>query len=61
MINSSLAGTYDFFKEGDILTEKFIDNLSPEQQEISDQLNRRTEFMVLNPEEINIMKTESPK
>ncbi len=60
-INRSLSETYDFLKEGDILTEEFIEKLTPEQQEISDQLNRRTDFMILNPKEINIMKTESPK
>ena len=30
-----------------MLTEEFIDKLTPEQQEIGDQINRRTEFKVL--------------
>lgn len=46
-INKKLAKQFDFLKEGDILTEEFILQLTPEQQEIADQLNRRTEFKVL--------------
>ncbi|MCK9343528.1 MAG: OmpA family protein, partial [Massilibacteroides sp.] len=42
-----LAKTYDFLKEKDVLTEEFILKLTPEQQEIADQLNRRTEFKVI--------------
>jgi peptidoglycan-associated lipoprotein len=33
--------------EGDILTEAFILPLPPDQQEVADQLNRRTEFKVM--------------
>lgn len=36
-----------FLKEGDVLTEEFITNLPPEQQEICNAVNRRTEFKVL--------------
>ncbi len=36
-----------FLKEGDVLTEEFIKNLPPEQQEICNAINRRTEFKVL--------------
>ena len=36
-----------WLKEGDVLTEEFIKNLAPEKQEICNQLNRRTEFIVL--------------
>ncbi len=46
-INKKLARQYDFLKEGDVLTEEFILKLTPEQQAIADQLNRRTEFKVL--------------
>lgn len=46
-INKRMAKQYDFLKEGDVLTEEFILALTPEQQEIADQLNRRTEFKVL--------------
>ncbi|MBO7496034.1 MAG: OmpA family protein [Salinivirgaceae bacterium] len=35
-----------FLKEGDILTESFIKRLTEEQQEICNQLNRRTDFVV---------------
>ena len=34
-------------KENDVLTEELIRQLTPEQQEICNQLNRRTEFRVL--------------
>lgn len=46
-INKKLAKSFDFLKEGDVLTEEFILTLTPEQQEMADQINRRTEFKVL--------------
>lgn len=46
-ITKKLAKQFDFLKEEDVLTEEFILNLTPEQQEIADQINRRTEFKVL--------------
>ncbi len=46
-INKKMAKNYDFLNEGDVLTEEFIEKLTPEQQEIADQINRRTEFKVL--------------
>ena len=46
-INKKMAKQYDFLNEGDVLTEEFILSLTPEQQEIADQINRRTEFKVL--------------
>ena len=39
---------YPQFKEGDVLTEEYISNLPPEDQEAADQVNRRTEFHVLS-------------
>jgi len=42
-----LAERYPFLKEGDVLTPEFISRLPKEQQEICNQLNRRTEFLVL--------------
>ncbi len=39
---------YPQFSEGTVLTEEFIETLSPEDQEIADQINRRTEFQVLS-------------
>ena len=46
-INKKMAKQFDFLKEGDVLTEEFILALPPEQQEIADQINRRTEFKLL--------------
>jgi peptidoglycan-associated lipoprotein len=45
-ITARIAEKYDFLKEGDILNETFVEALTPEQQEIADQINRRTEFQV---------------
>ncbi|WP_291530060.1 OmpA family protein [Bacteroides sp. UBA939] len=39
--------TAPFLKESDVLTEEFIKNLPPEQQEICNAINRRTEFRVV--------------
>ena len=48
-ISPKLAEQYEFLNEGDVLTEEFIKNLeSEEQQEVCNQLNRRTEFQVLS-------------
>jgi len=47
VINKRMAERFDFLNEGDVLTEEFILELTPEQQEIADQINRRTEFKVL--------------
>ena len=46
-VTKKLAETYDFLKENDVLTEEFVLKLTPEQQEICNALNRRTEFKVL--------------
>ena len=47
-VTRDLAKQYDFLKRGDELTEAFINNLTPEQQEIARAINRRTEFRVLS-------------
>lgn len=47
-ITKRLAREYPQFKEGDVLTEEYIENLSEEDQEAADQINRRTEFQVLS-------------
>ena len=47
VINKKMAKNYDFLNEGDVLTEEFILTPTPAQQEIADQINRRTEFKVL--------------
>lgn len=46
-IRKKLTETYKFLKEGDVLTKEFIIKLKPDEQEICNQLNRRTEFIVL--------------
>ena len=46
-IRKRLTERYPFLKENDELTEEFIKRLTPEQQELCNQLNRRTEFRVL--------------
>ena len=46
-IKRKVAERYPFLKEGDVLTEAYITTLSEEQQEQCNQLNRRTEFIVL--------------
>ena len=38
---------YPWMKENDVLTEEYIKKLNEEQQEVCNQLNRRTEFIVL--------------
>jgi peptidoglycan-associated lipoprotein len=45
-VTEKMAEENDFLHEGDILTEEFILQLTPGQQEIADQYNRRTEFKV---------------
>lgn len=47
-VTKRIARLYPQFKEGDILTEKFIKTLSEEDQQAADQINRRTEFSVLS-------------
>ena len=47
-IKRKVAERYPFLKEGDVLTEEFVLGLKEaEQQEQCNQLNRRTEFLVL--------------
>lgn len=47
-VKKKLTERYLWLKEGDVLTEDFIKSLKdPKQQDICNQLNRRTEFSVL--------------
>ena len=46
-VRKKLTEKYPWLKEGDVLTEEFIKKLDEEKQEICNQLNRRTEFIVL--------------
>lgn len=47
VVNRKLTETYPFLHENDTLTEAYILKLPPEQQEVCNALNRRTEFRVL--------------
>ena len=47
-ITKKLARLYPQFKEGDVLTEEYILALPEADQEVADQINRRTEFQVLS-------------
>lgn len=47
-ITKRLAREFPQFEEGQTLDEAFILTLSPEDQEVADQINRRTEFQVLS-------------
>ena len=47
-VTKKIAGKYPFLKEGDVLSEDFINALSTNQdKEICHQLNRRSEFAVM--------------
>lgn len=46
-IRKKLTEKYPWLKENDVLTEDFIKKLDKDKQEICNQLNRRTEFIVL--------------
>ena len=46
-IRKKLTEKYPFLKEDDVLTEEYIKTLKEDEQEQCNQLNRRTEFIVL--------------
>lgn len=46
IVTRGVIKRFNFLKEGDVLTPEFIDTLDEEQQEMADQINRRTEFKV---------------
>ena len=48
VITKRLAREFPQFKEGDTLDEAYIEALSEEDQEVADQIDRRTEFQVLS-------------
>lgn len=51
VVSRRTAEAYPFLPAGSVLTEDFIAQLaSPEEQAVCDQLNRRTEFQVIDPE-----------
>lgn len=47
-IRKKLTEKYTFLKENDVLTEEYVRTFTPEEQEICNQLNRRTEFKVIS-------------
>ena len=46
-VRKKMLERYPWLKEGDVLTEEFIKKLDKDKQEICNQINRRTEFIVL--------------
>ena len=46
-VSKKMLESFDFLKEGDVLSKDYIEKLPNEQQEICNSLNRRTEFRVL--------------
>ena len=60
-VTRKMAKQYDFLKRNDILTEEFILKLTPEQQEIANAINRRTEFRVLSTDFIERFDAEPEK
>ena len=47
VVDEELVKQYKYFKVGDVLTEQYIIKLNKEQQEVANQINRRTDFSVL--------------
>jgi peptidoglycan-associated lipoprotein len=46
-VSKNMAKQYEFLPEGQVLDVEFVEKLSPQEQDIADQINRRTEFKVL--------------
>lgn len=64
-VRKKMTEKYPFLKENDVLTEEFIKTLPEDQQEICNQINRRTEFIVLRTtygmfDKKNTLVPESP-
>ena len=66
-VRKKLTEKYPWLKENDVLTEDFIKKLDKDKQEICNQLNRRTEFIVLRTtygmfdEKGNLKNSPKPK
>ena len=58
VVDEEIAKKYNFLKVGDILTEEYIKKLNNQQQEIANQINRRTEFSILSNDYGIEVKTE---
>jgi peptidoglycan-associated lipoprotein len=52
VVDEKILENYPFLELDDVLTESFIEQLQPEQQEQAHQINRRTEFRVLSTDYI---------
>ena len=61
VVTREIAKQYDFLKRNDELTEDFIKKLTPEQQQIANAINRRTEFRVLSTDFIEKFDAEPEK
>lgn len=59
VVNSKIAAAFDFLKEGDVLTGDFINSLpTEEEQEAAHEINRRTEFKIVEgPTSVTIKRT----
>jgi len=51
-VDEKILENFSFLNLGDVLTESFINQLEPSQQEQAHQINRRTEFRVLSTDYI---------
>ncbi len=61
VITREIAKQHEFLKRNDELTEDFIKKLTPEQQQIANAINRRTEFRVLSTDFIEKFDAEPEK
>ena len=50
-VTKRIARLYPQFKEGDVLNEEYIEKLDKPDQDAADQINRRTEFQVISPQQ----------
>ncbi|MBL7790856.1 MAG: DUF1573 domain-containing protein [Saprospiraceae bacterium] len=62
-VSAKWASKYNFLKEGDVLTEDYINKLATEEQkEAAHSINRRTEFKIIaGPTSVTIKRTELRK
>lgn len=62
-VSKKFATIYSFLKEGDLLTQSYIDSLSNEEEkEAAHSINRRTEFKIIEgPTSITIKRTRLKK
>lgn len=46
LVDEHLHEQYEYLPTGQLLDEEFVNSLNPDQQQVADQINRRTEFQV---------------